>query len=57
MSIILVLKLIFTTYQNEQIGNLTDRSVTFKITKDGLILFKYLKQQALLKNITLFSSL
>ena len=30
MSIILIPKLIFTTYHDEQIGNLTDRNVRFK---------------------------
>ena len=56
MSIDLALRLIFTTCHNEQISNSTDRNIKFKTAKDGLILFRYLKQQALLKNMTLFSS-
>ena len=56
MSINLVLGLIFTTYYNEQISNLTDRNIKLNIAKDGLILLRYLKQQALLKNLALFSS-
>ena len=30
MSIILVLKLMFTTYRNEQIGNLTNKDIRFE---------------------------
>ena len=44
----------FTTYHDKQIGDLTNKGIRFKTAKDGLILFKYLKQQALLKNMTVF---